>query len=337
MQAAFITHTGGPEVIQLGGLPDPAPGPGEVLVRIEASAVNPIDTYIRGGAIAMATSFPYIPGCDFAGTVVSVGRDVLRFGPGDRVWGSNQSLFGRQGTSAELAAIHEDWVYPTPVSQSSASAAAGALVGITAHLGLFEHAGLRGGETVFVNGGSGGVGSAVIQFAKAAGAHVLTTAGSAEKRAACLALGADIALDYRSPTLDDELRAAAKPFGGINLWWETRREPTLERSIGFLNRRGRIVLMAGRAARPDFPLGAFYVNDLRMIGFAMFNASPAEQRTAAEAMNRWQASGQWKPRIGATFPLAQLADAHQLQEANTLGGAGTLSGKIVIDCGTNPS
>ena len=330
MHAAFFTATGAPDVIQYGELPDPLPGEGEVLIRVEAAAVNPIDTYIRSGAIAQPLTFPYVPGCDLAGVVEQCGPGTRCYQVGDRVWGSNQGLFGRQGSCAELSAVREEWLYPTPEGQSSAEAAAGALVGITAHLGLFLHGGLKSGETLFVNGGTGGVGSAVLQFAKASGARVITTAGSAEKREHCLALGADIALDYRSPTLDDELRAATDESGGIDLWWETLREPNLERTIGCMRKRGRIVLMAGRTARPDFPQGAFYVNDLRMIGFAMFNASPDEQRECAETMNTWYREGKWKPQIGRTMSLAEAAAAHRLQEENTLQGAGTLSGKIVL-------
>lgn len=330
MHAAFYTHTGSPDVIQYGELPDPVPAAGEVLVQVRAAAVNPIDTYIRSGAISQPLRVPYVPGCDLAGTVIACGAGVQRFRVGDRVWGSNQGLFGRQGTCAEQAAVAEEWLYPLPAGESFEEAAAGALVGITAQLGLFLHAGLKSGETLFVNGGAGGVGSAVVQFAKAAGAVVVTTAGTPEKRRRCLELGADFALDYRSPTLDEELRRIVQPRGGIDLWWETLREPNLERTIGFMRKRGRIVLMAGRAARPVFPLGAFYVNDLRMVGFAMFNAAPDEQRRCAEEMNRLYEQGEWKPQVGRTFRLAELAAAHRLQEANTLEGAGTLQGKIVI-------
>ncbi|MCA9053235.1 MAG: NADPH:quinone reductase [Planctomycetaceae bacterium] len=330
MRAAYITQTGDPEVIQYGEIPDPVPADGEVLIRVEAAAINPIDTYIRSGAIAQPLKFPYTPGCDLAGIVVACGPGTSRFREGDRVWGSNQGLFGRQGACGELAAVREEWLYPTPEGQSSAAAAAGALVGITAHLGLFLHAGLNAGETLFVNGGTGGVGSAVVQFAKAAGARVVTTAGSEAKREHCRALGADVVLDYRSETLDDELRAAVSESGGIDLWWETLREPNLERTIAYMRKRGRIVLMAGRAARPVFPLGAFYVNDLRMVGFAMFNASSDEQRRCAESMNAWYSAGQWEPQIGRTLSLSETAAAHRLQEDNTLQGAGTLSGKIVL-------
>lgn len=330
MKAAFISRTGEPDVIQYGDLPEPQAGPHDVLVRVEAAALNPIDTYIRSGAIPQPLQFPYIPGCDLAGTVEACGKGVSRFQPGQRVWGSNQGLFGRQGSFAELAAVHEDWLYATPDSVSSVDAAAGALVGITAHLGLFQNAALADGELVFVNGGSGGVGSVVIQFAKAVGAKVVATAGTQEKRDLCRTLGADAVFDYRAPGLDDEIRGFASEHGGIDVWWETQREPTLERTIGLMRKRGRIILMAGRAARPEFPLGAFYVNDLRMLGFAMFNASPGEQRECANEMNNWASSGVWKPVLGRTLPLAEAAAAHRLQEENTLHHASTLTGKIVV-------
>lgn len=330
MKAAFITRQGPPDVLEYGEQPTPAPGPSGVLVKIGASAVNPIDTYIRSGAIPLPIEFPYIPGCDLAGTVEAVGEEVTRFQPGDRVWGSNQSLFGRQGTLAEYAAVDEAWLYPTPESMTDEQAAAGALVGITAHLGLFLHGRLQPGEFVFVNGGTGGVGSLVVQFAKAAGATVITTAGSEEKRELARELGADLALDYASPRLDDEIRAFAEPNGGLDLWWETQREPTLPRTIGMMKKRGRIILMAGRDAQPQFPLGAFYVNDLKMCGFAMFNASPDEQRACAEDMNHWFADGKWRPLIGERFSLEDAAKAHQLQEDNTLHKSGSLTGKIVI-------
>lgn len=330
MRAAFIDSTGPADCLRIGELPDPKPGPGQVLVRISASAVNPIDTYIRSGAVPMAQSFPYVPGCDLAGTVEATGSDVHRFRVGDRVWGSNQSLFGRQGALSELAAVDEDWLYATPQDQSDSEAAAGALVGITAHLGLFLHARLGPGEWVFVNGGTGGVGSAVVQLAKATGAQVIATVGSAEKAQQCRQLGADFVLDYHSPTLDEQLRDYTEQHGGVDVWWETQREPDFERTFGFLKPRGRMVVMAGRDARPEFPVGSFYVRDLRLVGFAMFNATADEQRQAAADLNRWFSEGKWRPVVGRTFSLDEAADAHQLQEDNTIGKQGTLTGKIVV-------
>lgn len=330
MQCAAIEQQGPPENLKLKELPTPVPGTGEVLVRISTASINPIDTYLRSGAIPMPVKLPYIPGCDLAGTVTAVGPGASRFRVGDRVWGSNQGLFGRQGSLAQFAAVHEDWLYPTPAAMSDKHAAAGALTGITAHLGLFQNAQLKAGETVFVNGGSGGVGTMVIQFAKAAGAFVIATAGAEHKQDLCRGLGADVVLDYRRPTLDEDLRKEVSQRGGVDVWWETQREPNLPRTISFMKRRGRIILMAGRQAEPTFPLGAFYVNDLRMLGFAMFNATPAEQRACAEQMSEWYTLNRWQPVIGARFPLERAAEAHRLQEENTLAKHGSITGKIVV-------
>lgn len=333
MKAAVITETGSPDVIQCIDAPIPEPKPTELLIRVGAVAVNPIDTYIRGGVIPMPIQFPYIVGCDFAGTVEKIGSDVRAVNVGDRVWGSNQGLFGRQGTFAEYITVDSQWCYSTPRDQSDTEAAAGALVGITAHLGLFLHAGLKGGEYVFVNGGTGGVGSAVVQLAKSVGAKVVTTAGTEEKREHARKLGADLALDYKSPSLEDDIRKFLQSDSdgkGFHVWFETQRQPHLERAIGLMRQRGRVVLMAGRDARPDFPLGKFYTNDLRIIGFAMFNATPDEQREAGRHLGQMYDAGNWKPQVGKTFPLAEAAAAHRLQEENTLQNSGTLSGKIVL-------
>lgn len=331
MKAAFIAETGDPNVIQYGDLPTPEPAPGEVLVKVGAVAVNPIDTYIRSGAVALATEFPYIIGCDLAGTVESAGADVTRFKVGDRVWGSNQSLFGRKGTFAEYAAVGEEWLYSTPDSMSDDVAAAGALVGITAHLGLHLHGELKAGETVFINGGTGGVGAAVVQLAKAAGSKVIATVGNDEKKSLCENWGADCVINYHDENLDDQIREFAAANGGLHVWFETQREPTPDRSVELMSPRGRIIFMAGRTARPEFPVGPFYVKDLRLHGFAMFNATSDEQRASADAINELATKGGWAPQLGKTFPLSEAAAAHQFQEDATLGGSGSLTGKIVLN------
>ena len=329
MKAAFYHQPGPPDVLEFGDLPTPTPGRGEVLVRVGAASVNPIDTYIRSGAVAMPRPTPTIPGCDLAGTVEALGPDVKRFQVGDRVWGSNQGLLGRQGTFAEYAAVHEDWLYATPANTTDDIAAAGALVGITAGLGLFRRARLRDGETVFVNGGTGGVGAMVVQLAKSVGAKVIATVGSDAKAAACRELGADVALDYHRPDLDAAIKAAAGE-AGIHVWYETQREPDFFRTVPLMAMDGRIVLMAGRQAQPTFPVGPFYVKGLSLVGFAMFNASPNDQRAAADEMNALYTAGKLKVTVGRTFPLSEAAAAHRLQEENTLQKAGTLTGKIVV-------
>jgi NADPH2:quinone reductase len=329
MKAAFFDQTGPPEVIRYGDLPQPTPSAGEVLVRVGAAALNPIDTYIRAGVVNMPLPKPFIPGCDLAGTVEAVGSEVQSIKPGDRVWGSNQGLLGRQGTFAEYVCVAKEWLYPTPPNVSDSEAAAAALVGITAHLGLFRCAQLKPGETVFVNGGSGGVGSMVVQMAKAVGARVATTVGSAAKAELCRSWGADLVLNYKT----DDVPEALKQFTGgqgVQVWYETQREPDFVRTVELLARRGRMVIMAGRQAQPTFPVGPFYVKDLALYGFAMFNATPAEQQHCATDINRWLAEKKLQVPIGRTFSFAEAAAAHRLLEENTLHKAGTLTGKIVL-------
>lgn len=329
MRAAFFDAPGGPDVIRYGELPTPQPAAGEVLVRVLASAVNPIDLYIRAGTVAMPLPKPFIPGCDLAGVVEAVGAGVRRFHVGDRVWGSNQGLLGRQGTAAEYHCAAEEWLYPVLAGVSEPAACAAALTGITAHLGLFRAAHLQAGETVFVNGGTGGVGSMVVQMSKAVGARVITTVGSADKAELCRSWGADGVLNYRSDDVTAGIRRLSGDRG-VQVWYETQREPNLERIVELMGPGGRIVLIAGRQARPTFPVGPFYVKGLSLHGFAMFNAPADDQRRCADDINRWLAEGKLRPEVGRIFPLAEAAAAHRFLEENTLHGAGTLRGKVLI-------
>jgi NADPH2:quinone reductase len=209
------------------------------------------------------------------------------------------------------------------------AAAAAALVSITAHLGLVSHAALAAGETLFVNGGSGGVGTAVVQIARALGARVLATAGTEAKRAALLGLGAEAVFDYRRADLVDAVRAAAPQ--GVNVYWETQREPAFDQAVAMLAERGRMVIMAGRDARPPFPVGPFYVKGCSLHGFAMFKADSHEQAAAAADINRWLAGGKLRVPIDRVLPLAATAEGHALQEANTISRSGVLAGKIVVE------
>lgn len=328
MKAAYIDETGPPENIQYGDVPTPEPTGSEVLVKVGAVAINPVDTYIRGGAPFWPLPKPFVIGCDLAGTVEAVGPDATRFKPGDRVWGSNQGLLGRQGTFAEYCAADECWLYPTPDAVSDEQAAAIALVGITAHLGLFRDAKLKEGETLFVHGGTGGVGSTVVQMAKAVGARVITTGGSDEKVSACKELGADEVINYK--TEDEVARIKDLAPDGVDVFWETLREPNFDNMVEVAAPCGRMVVMAGRDARPEFPVGPFYVKGCSLYGFAMFNASAEDQEACSGDINRWLVEGKLVPRIDRVVPLSEAAEAHRLQEDNTLGMAGSLAGKIVL-------
>lgn len=328
MKAAYINQPGPPENIIIGDLPTPDPKSGQVLVRVHAASLNPVDTYIRAGTIQMNIPLPFVVGCDLAGVVEKVGPNTKKFKVSDRVWGTNQGLLGRQGTFAEYAAVDECWLYPTPDGVSDEAAAASALVSITAHLGLVRDAQLESGETLFVNGGTGGVGSMVVQISKALGARVITTAGTDEKTKICRELGADVAINYKTEDVAARIKEAAP--NGVNVWWETLREPNFEMAFPLLSSRGRFILMAGRDAKPTFPVGMFYVKGCHLYGFAMFNATAEEQEAASIDINRWLAESKIRPRIDRTMPLDQAAAAHRLQEESTVGKSGTLAGKIVI-------
>jgi NADPH2:quinone reductase len=329
MQAAYINKPGLCNEIIVGEMPTPQPMQDEYLIRIKAIALNPIDMYIRAGTIAMPLPKQFISGCDFAGVVESVGENCSRFKEGDRVWGSNQGLLGRQGTSAEFAAIKEDWLYPSPEGVDDQQLAATSLVGITAHLGLFRNVNLKAGETIFVNGGTGGVGSMVVQMAKAIGAKVITTVSSSAKEELCRSWGADKVINYKTDDIPKEVKDYTSNQG-VNVWFETQREPDFFKIVDLMTARGRIIIMAGRTAQPLFPVGPFYVKGLTLTGFAMFNATPDEQRRCANDINAWLASGKLRSHIGAAFPLSKAAEAHKILEENTLKGAGTLSGKVIL-------
>ena len=337
MKAAFITETGPTDRIQVGEQPHPlerentAPdlGPTEVLVAVRAVAVNPIDTYLRAGEVARPAALPYILGCDFAGEIAAIGptaRDRRGWRIGDRVWGSNQGLLGREGTFAEFVRTDADWCFRTPDQMADPVAAAGALVGITAHLGLFTHGDLAPGEILFVNGGSGGVGSSAIQFAKAQGCKTIATGGSDESREKATALGADLTLDYAAADRDEQIAAFCEQHHrpGVDVWLETHPSPDLPRTLPLMSPRGRVVLMAGRSAKTELPVGPTYVNNLSIRGFAMFNHTAKEQRLAGETISGLAEIGEWRPPVGRLLAFEEAAEAHRLQES------GEVSGKIVL-------
>ena len=185
MKAIRVQEFGGPEVLRLEDVPDPHPGAGQVLVRVRAVGVNPVDTYIRAGAHAVRPQLPYTPGLDAAGTVEAVGEGVTRVSAGDRVYTSG-SL---SGTYAELALCDESQVHTLPARVSFAEGAGVSTPYATAYRALFQRARATPGETVLVHGASGGVGTAAVQIARAAGFKVIGTGGTEEGRSKQCELG----------------------------------------------------------------------------------------------------------------------------------------------------
>jgi NADPH2:quinone reductase len=163
-------------------------------------------------------------------------------------------------------------------------------------------------------------------MARAIGARVMTTAGNDDKVQICRKLGANLVVNYRTGNLEEALDR----FGDVDVWWESLREPNLERAINHLALRGRIIVMAGRDAKPALPVGPFYTRDARLYGFAMFNAPAEEQRKSAAEINRWLARGKLRPQIDRVMKLSEAAEAHKLQESSTTGKKSSLAGKIVL-------
>ncbi|MGA8593187.1 MAG: NADPH:quinone reductase [Bryobacteraceae bacterium] len=327
MKAAYIEKVGPPENIIFGDLPKPVINAGQVLVKVMAAAVDPIDTYIRRGSFSMDLNFPFIIGRDMVGIVEAVGGNVKRFSPGARVWCNNQGYHGRQGTFAEYLAIGEEFLYPLPDGVDEKRAVAVAHAATTASIGLLREARLRASESLFVNGGAGNVGSAVLQLGANLGARVIVTAGSETDLEYCRALGAERAVNYKTGDIVKAISEFAP--GGIDVYWDTTTKPDFERAVPLLAHRGRIILMAGLDAHPALPVGAFYTKDCSMHGFAITNATAQELQDCASAINGSLAKGKLSARIDRVMPLTQAAAAHQLIE-DSQRGLIKLSGKIVI-------
>ena len=327
MKAAYIEKLGPPENIRFGDLPKPAVRPSQALVRVAVVAADPIDTHIRRGAYSTRMNFPFILGRDMVGTVEAVGGAVKGFSPGARVWCNNQGYRGLQGTFAEYLAIDEDLLYPLPDSADEKETVAVLHSATTASIGLLREAKLRKGESVFINGGAGNVGSAVLQLAARLGARVIATAGSEEDLAWCRSLGAERAVNYKTGDVVKEISEFAP--NGIDVYWDTTTRPDFERAVPLLALRGRIILMAGLEAHPVFPVGPFYTKDCSLHGFAISNATRQELLECANAINESLESGTLKARISRVMPLAETAAAHQLLEDSQRGLA-RVKGKIVL-------
>ena len=216
MRAAYVTRLGPAGEIRVGSLPVPRPGPTDVLVEVEAVAVNPVDTYVRSGGYRTPVPLPFVVGRDLVGTVVEAGP-ATGFQPRERVWCNSMGHEGRQGPSSQYAVVPSDRLYHLPRVVDPHVAVALAQPAATAYLGWFVHARLRPGQTVFVGGGGGNVGTAAIQMAAWAGARVLTSARP-EDHERCRAAGAEVALDYRDPALAGHLADHAP--SGVDVVWE---------------------------------------------------------------------------------------------------------------------
>jgi NADPH2:quinone reductase len=314
MKAMRVHEFGGPEVLRLEEVATPKPGRGEVLVRIHAAGVNPVETYIRAGKYARLPELPYTPGNDGAGVVEQVGADVSEFKPGDRVY-TGASL---SGTYAEFALCKKEQVHPLPANVSFAQGAAIGTPYATAYRGLFQRADAKPGETVLVHGASGGVGTAAVQLARANGLHVLGTAGSDEGRKLAREQGAHEVFDHRAP---DHFEQIMKSTGGrgVDVIVELLANVNLGKDLTILAKSGRVVIIGSRGPVEINPRDTMQ-RDADVRGMILPNTPPAELASIHAALVAGLENGTLRPVIGKEFPLAETAQAHRaVMEPDAMG------------------
>jgi NADPH:quinone reductase len=306
MNAIRVHEFGGPEQLKVESAADPAPGSGEVVVRLHAAGVNPVDTYIRAGMHAIRPALPYTPGSDGAGEVVSVGAGVTGFRAGDRVYVTAPN----SGTYAERVVCSAAQVHALP---SNVSFGQGAALGVpygTAYRALFQRARARAGETVLVHGATGAVGLAAVELAHAHGLKVIGTGGTDHGRTVVREHGADVVLDHRAAGYASEI-IASTDARGVDVIVEMLANVNLDRDLGLLAKGGRVVVVGNRGRIDINPREAMN-RDATILGMMLFNASQAEMTEIHAALRAGLENGTLRPVVRQELPLAQAARAHDL-------------------------
>ena len=316
MTAIEIRAPGGPEVLVPEERAVPTPGAGEVLVKVTAAGVNRPDVMQRLGSYPPPPGASDIPGLEIAGEVVALGAGATRYQTGDKV-----TALVAGGGYAEYCPVHESNALPTPATLSLIEAAAVPETFFTVWHNVFERGRLKSGETLLVHGGTSGIGTTAIQLAKAFGARVVTTAGSAEKCEACRKLGADVAVNYR---IDDFVAAtkAATDGKGADLILDMVGGDYIERNYEAAGVEGRIVQIAFQGSpKANVNFLRIMLKRLTHTGSTLRARSVPDKAAIARALetNVWPliAAGKVKPVIYRTFPLREASAAHALMETST--------------------
>lgn len=314
---------GGPEVLVMAEQAPPEPGPGEVRIRVRAAGVNRPDVLQRQGRYAPPPGTTLVPGLELAGEVESVGPDVQRWSVGDAVC----ALVGGGGY-AELCVAPEGQCLPIPQGLSFVEAAAIPETWLTVWANVFEHGGLREGETLLVHGGSSGIGHTAIQIARVRGARVLSTSGSAEKMAFCEKLGAE-AINYRDEDFVARVRSLTDNRG-VDVVLDMVGGDYVPRNLSALAFGGRHVSIATlRGAKTELPLLELMAKQAVFTGSFLRRRSVEEKSRLTKVVETelWPllSKGELRPYVDRVFPLAKAADAHRVMEA------GTFLGKLVLE------
>ena len=328
MKAVVMTRPGGPEVLETVELPDPEPrAPTEMLVRVHAAGVNPVDTKLRARGTYYPDRLPAILGCDGAGVVEAVGPEVRRFRPGDAVWWCNGGIGGEPGNYAELAVVDERFAAPKPERLDFVHAAAAPLVLITAWESLHDRARVAAGQRVLVHAGAGGVGHVAIQLAREAGCAVATTVSDGEKARFVAGLGTERVIRYREEDFVEAVRVWAGD--GADVVLDTVGGETFTRSFAATRHYGDLVTLL--QPPPDTDWKEARLRNLRvsleLMLTPMYRGLTAARRHQADILERCARlfdEGRLRVHVSGTYPLAEAAEAHRRLEA------GGMIGKLVL-------
>ncbi len=323
MRAVTAPEPGGPDALVVSEHPDPTAGPGEVVIDVVASAVNRADTMQRQGFYPPPKGASEVLGLECSGRISEVGAGVGGYAVGDEVCAL---LAG--GGYAEKVAVPAGQVMPVPSGIDLVTAAAIPEVACTVWSNVFMVAHLQPDETLLVHGGAGGIGNVAIQLAKALGARVLTTAGTAEKRAFCESIGADRAIDYH----EEDFVAVAKEEGGVDVILDNMGAKYLDRNVSALATEGRLVVIGMQGGtKAELDLGKLLSKRGAVVATSL-RARPTEEKAAicaAVVEHVWPliSEGRVRTTVHETVPLADVARAHELM------GSGSHTGKIVLSVG----
>jgi NADPH2:quinone reductase len=318
MKAIRVHEFGGPHVMKLEDVPDPKVGPGQVLVRVHAAGVNPVDTYMRSGAYARKPSLPYTPGSDGAGVVEAVGDGVKRAKAGDRVYLAGAA----SGTYAQKALCLESQVWRLPEKVSFAQGAGVWVPYGTAYRALFQLANAKAADVVLVHGASGGVGIAAVQLARAAGMTVIGTAGSDKGKELVRKEGAHHALDHNAADFSEQLTSVTGGRGA-DVIVEMLANKNLAKDLQLVAMNGKVIIVGSRGTIEVNPRDAM-MREATVTGLMLFAATEREIAAIHAALYAGMDDGTLRPVVGQEIPVAEAARAH---EAVMAAGA---YGKIVL-------
>lgn len=314
MKAVRVARFGAPEEMKIEKVEELKPGPGQVLVKVMAAGVNPVDAYIRSGTYKIKPALPYTPGFDAAGIVEAAGEGARRFKAGDRVY----TAFAQTGSYAEKALVNEANLYPLPANLSFGEGASLGIPYATAYRAIWQKACARPGDTLLIHGASGGVGIAAVQIARAAGMKVIGTAGTEKGLKLVKEQGADFVFNHKEAGYLEKIREASGGNGpGIIL--EMLANVNLQKDLELLAKGGRVVVIGCRGEieiNPRLMMG----NETSIIGMTLFNASKEDLDAVHAGLRGAGTAGILKPVIGTELPLEGVVKAHhQLLEDSAYG------------------